>query len=371
MAIHQEKLYIFIGIGLASFCVIFLFFRPIETGVHQPLVRCAPQQVVKYVTVKPRAYLNTPTKDATPAMTRQPTTSQYPRKKTQQQQDDDDRDVDIVLQREKYRQTELNDVFIGVKTTEKYHSTRLQLILDTWFSLAPEQTYFFTDGEDMEPYQNKTNGHMVNTGCKQIHSPQGLCCKLSAIFSSFKAFDKRWYCHVDDDNYLNIPQLLALLRGYDHNQDYYLGKPSVTHSIKGKDHLKNTSAEFWFGTGGAGVCYSKALVPKMMPYASRGKFGETCARAGRPDDMTIGFIVDYLLNGTLTKIPTFNSHIQNLTRLPTEDLHNQVTLSYSLNDKKIKGPNIINMRPIMEDDPTRFKSFHCTYFRGYGNCTSS
>nr|XP_054757655.1 beta-1,3-N-acetylglucosaminyltransferase radical fringe-like [Lytechinus pictus] len=301
-------------------------------------------------------------------MTRQPTRSQYPRKKTQQQQDDD-LDVDIVLQREKYRQMELNDVFIGVKTTEKYHSTRLQLILDTWFSLAPEQTYFFTDGGDMEPYQNKTNGHMVNTGCKQRHSPAGLCCKLSAIFSFFKSFDKRWYCHVDDDNYLNIPQLLALLRGYDHNQDYYLGRPSVNHSIKGKDHLKNRSAEYWFGTGGAGVCYSKALVPKMMPYASRGKFGKTCARAGRPDDMTIGFIVEYLLNGTLTKMRTFNSHIQKLATLPTDDLHNQVTLSYRLNGKK--RPNIINMRPTMDDDPTRIKSFHCTYFRGYGNCSSS
>nr|XP_054763521.1 uncharacterized protein LOC129270144 [Lytechinus pictus] len=46
---------------------------------------------------------------------------------------------DIPSQSLAHKQTELSDVFIGVKTTEKYHSSRLQLILDTWYSLAPEQ----------------------------------------------------------------------------------------------------------------------------------------------------------------------------------------------------------------------------------------
>lgn len=31
-----------------------------------------------------------------------------------------------------------NEVFISVKTTKKYHSSRLQTILDTWYRLAPE-----------------------------------------------------------------------------------------------------------------------------------------------------------------------------------------------------------------------------------------
>ena len=34
------------------------------------------------------------------------------------------------------RQTELSDIFISVKTTQKFHEDRLKLLLDTWFMLA-------------------------------------------------------------------------------------------------------------------------------------------------------------------------------------------------------------------------------------------
>lgn len=37
------------------------------------------------------------------------------------------------------RRTELSDVFISVKTTGRFHGTRLQLVLQTWFLLAKEQ----------------------------------------------------------------------------------------------------------------------------------------------------------------------------------------------------------------------------------------
>lgn len=35
--------------------------------------------------------------------------------------------------------TNLNDIFITVKTTKLYHDTRLALIIKTWFQLAKEQ----------------------------------------------------------------------------------------------------------------------------------------------------------------------------------------------------------------------------------------
>lgn len=34
---------------------------------------------------------------------------------------------------------ELKDVFIAVKTTKKYHRTRLELLIETWISEAKEQ----------------------------------------------------------------------------------------------------------------------------------------------------------------------------------------------------------------------------------------
>ena len=44
--------------------------------------------------------------------------------------------------------TTLSDVFISVKTTGRFHRSRLGPVLDTWFPMARKQTWFFTDEED-------------------------------------------------------------------------------------------------------------------------------------------------------------------------------------------------------------------------------
>ncbi|EGI70706.1 Fringe glycosyltransferase [Acromyrmex echinatior] len=36
-----------------------------------------------------------------------------------------------------------------------------------------------------------------------------------------------WFCHFDDDNYVNVPRLLKLLDNYNPREDWYLGKPSI------------------------------------------------------------------------------------------------------------------------------------------------
>ena len=41
--------------------------------------------------------------------------------------------------RVKQMRISLNDIFISVKTTKKFHSTRLDIILKTWFNLAKDQ----------------------------------------------------------------------------------------------------------------------------------------------------------------------------------------------------------------------------------------
>lgn len=37
------------------------------------------------------------------------------------------------------KRTELEDIFIAIKTTKKYHANRLKLLLDTWIALAKEE----------------------------------------------------------------------------------------------------------------------------------------------------------------------------------------------------------------------------------------
>jgi len=47
-------------------------------------------------------------------------------------------------------ETILSDVFISVKTSQRFHRTRLRPVLDTWFQTAKRETWFFTDGQDEE-----------------------------------------------------------------------------------------------------------------------------------------------------------------------------------------------------------------------------
>lgn len=138
----------------------------------------------------------------------------------------------------------------------------------------------------------------------------------------------RWFCHFDDDNYLNVEQLQQLLSEYDSSSLWYLGKPSVASPLEIKlsevsydliemnsifveitfiwVHIKKNvvllififllqsvghQAQFWFATGGAGFCISRPLAQKMAPVIRNEKLLTISDRIGFPDDVTIGFII--------------------------------------------------------------------------------
>lgn len=42
----------------------------------------------------------------------------------------------------------------------------------------------------------------------------------------------RWFCHVDDDNYLNVGSLLRLLSQHSHTWDVYIGRPSLERPLE-------------------------------------------------------------------------------------------------------------------------------------------
>lgn len=99
-----------------------------------------------------------------------------------------------------------------MKTTQGFHKTRLDLILKTWFQLARDETWFFTDAEDPE-YKKKTckqqknslilavelnsksdkisDGHLQVTHCPPDHSRQALCCKMAAEIDAFFESQKK------------------------------------------------------------------------------------------------------------------------------------------------------------------------------------
>lgn len=161
----------------------------------------------------------------------------------------------------------LPQVFISVKTTAKFHGSRVDLILKTWFKQAAGQTYFFTDTPD-PTINERTNGHLIQTNCSSSHNRKALCCKMSVELDTFMKSDKhKWFCHFDDDNYVNVDRLTELLQSYDPHDDWYLGKPSIRAPLQILDRKTGSKIAFWFATGGAGFCLSRSLVSKMIPSA--------------------------------------------------------------------------------------------------------
>ncbi|XP_040047893.1 beta-1,3-N-acetylglucosaminyltransferase lunatic fringe [Gasterosteus aculeatus] len=252
------------------------------------------------------------------------------------------------------------DIFIAVKTTKKFHQSRLSLLLDTWISRNMQQTYIFTDGEDVE-LKKKIGSHAINTNCSAAHSRQALSCKMAVEYDKFIESGKKWFCHVDDDNYVNVRTLVKHLSQYPHTQDMYIGKPSLDRPIEATERLgdnKMKPVNFWFATGGAGFCVSRGLALKMSPWASGGHFMNTAEKIRLPDDCTVGYIIESVLGVPLTRSNLFHSHLENLQQVSRSEIHKQITLSYGMFENK---SNIINFKGAfpVEEDPSRFRSVHC------------
>ncbi|EDW38710.1 GL14480, partial [Drosophila persimilis] len=72
-----------------------------------------------------------------------------------------------------------------------------------------------------------------------------------------------------------------------------------------KNTTTNKKITFWFATGGAGFCLSRALTLKMRPIAGGGKFTSIGDKIRFPDDVTMGFIIEHLLKVPLTVVDNF------------------------------------------------------------------
>ncbi|XP_004481159.2 beta-1,3-N-acetylglucosaminyltransferase manic fringe [Dasypus novemcinctus] len=258
---------------------------------------------------------------------------------------------------------QLRDVFIAVKTTRAFHHSRLELLLDTWVSRTKEQTFIFTDSPD-DSLQERLGPHLVVTNCSAEHSHPALSCKMAAEFDAFLASGLKWFCHVDDDNYVNPRALLRLLATLPPARDVYVGRPSLNrpiHAAEPQPRNRTRLVQFWFATGGAGFCINRKLALKMVPWASGPRFVDTSALIRLPDDCTVGYIVECKLGGRLRSSPLFHSHLETLQLLGAAQLPQQVTLSYGVFEGKL---NVIKLQgPFSpEEDPSRFRSLHCLLY---------
>ena len=56
--------------------------------------------------------------------------------------------------------------------------------------------------------------------------------QIEKLVYLFFSFSFRWFCHFDDDNYVNVPTLVTTLQTFDPSRDLYLGKPSLLREME-------------------------------------------------------------------------------------------------------------------------------------------
>ena len=150
-----------------------------------------------------------------------------------------------------------------------------------------------------------------------------LSCKQEAELQLMFQYKASWSCHFDDDTFVNYNQLRKTLESYDQTKEIYLGRRSVATpiSISYNYQGNHKQSSFIFGTGGAGWCISRPLLIKIERVLSENSFTDISNQIRLPDDVTMGFVINELLNIKLTNDQHFNSHLTNLASLdPTQQV---------------------------------------------------
>jgi len=178
---------------------------------------------------------------------------------------------------------------------------------------------------------------------------------LLFLTSSFSPPIHRWFCHFDDDNYVNVPALVKTLRAFDHRAEWYLGKPSIAGKLEVLDRAdEGESTSFRFATGGAGLCLSRPLATRMAPSSAEGRLESLGDRVRLPDDVTLGYVIEHMLGVDLTVVDDFHSHLEALGSLDSADdaLERHISLSYSSYGG---GRNVVSLSGLWDEsqDPTR------------------
>ncbi|KAM9348097.1 beta-1,3-glucosyltransferase [Symphorus nematophorus] len=159
-----------------------------------------------------------------------------------------------------------NDVFVAVKTCQKFHLERVPVVKATWEK----------DAGFLEFYSDVTDASIPTISLGVPNTERGHCGKTFAILRRFlsKAVPKTdWLLIVDDDTLISLPRLRRLLRCYDPKEAVSLGERY------GYGLVQNG---YSYTTGGGGMVLSRVAVSRLV------SSGCSCYSDDAPDDMVLG-----------------------------------------------------------------------------------
>uniref|UniRef100_A0A8C5DTW3 Beta-1,3-glucosyltransferase-like n=1 Tax=Gouania willdenowi TaxID=441366 RepID=A0A8C5DTW3_GOUWI len=179
------------------------------------------------------------------------------------------------------------ELFVAVKTCQKFHSERISVVKATWEK----------DAGSLEYYSDVTDPSIPTISLGVANTERGHCGKTFALLKRFltpAVPQTDWLLIVDDDTLISLPRLRRLLRCYDPKEPLVLGERygyALVHN------------GYSYTTGGGGIVLSRPAVSKLL------SSGCGCFSDDAPDDMVLGRCF------TSLRIPITNSPLFHQGRL--------------------------------------------------------
>eukprot|EP00117_Sycon_ciliatum_P002342 scpid44921/ scgid0418/ Beta-1,3-glucosyltransferase; Beta-3-glycosyltransferase-like len=175
----------------------------------------------------------------------------------------------------------VQDVFFGVKTTQKFHEDRLPVLLNTWGKALINNGH-------MVLYSNVTDKSIPTVDCGVPNTERGHCGKLYAIMRSaaerMAKSKESWLVVTDDDTLMSVPRLLTLLSCYDASTVVAIGEVYGYGVDSGHGYA--------YLTGGGGFVLNLPAVKRLLDASETGRCG--CHGDDSPDDMFLGMCLEAL-----------------------------------------------------------------------------
>ncbi|XP_052829112.1 beta-1,3-glucosyltransferase [Octopus bimaculoides] len=168
-----------------------------------------------------------------------------------------------------------NDLFVAVKTCQKFHKERIPIVKSTWLREA-KHVELYSDVEDLSiptislGVRNTERGH-----CKKTYNILIRALREPSISS------KPWLLIVDDDTIISITRLRKMLACYNPAEALAIGE-RYGYGV-------TTGSGYNYITGGGGMVFSRAAVQFMVSSNLC-----SCPRDDSPDDMILGICLQNL-----------------------------------------------------------------------------
>ncbi|XP_028277531.1 beta-1,3-glucosyltransferase [Parambassis ranga] len=159
-----------------------------------------------------------------------------------------------------------NDVFVAVKTCQKFHSERVPVVKATWEK----------DAGLIEYYSDVSDTSIPSIILGVPNTERGHCGKTFAILKRFLSKDvpkAEWLLIADDDTLISLPRLRRLLCCYDPKEAVVLGERYGYGLVQ---------SGYSYTTGGGGMVLSRKAVSRLLSSGCR------CSNDDAPDDMVLG-----------------------------------------------------------------------------------